>query len=120
MVNFPRGFAEIVGAWLIDLIDHRRGSLHYDRIVDQIGQDRLRTIQGPGVVPYLPTALLPNGQQRAAGSLKALSGGVEQAATILTVDDTFLILGALTMMLMVIVLLLPTRTLPPRLEFASE
>ena len=49
MVNFPRGFAEIVGAWLIDLIDHWRGSLHYDRIVDQIGQDRLRTIQGPGI-----------------------------------------------------------------------
>ena len=120
MVNFPRGLAEATGIWLMDLIMRWRGSLHYNRIVDQIGLGRYQVIQGRGVLPSLPPALLPNGQPRAPGSLRALSGGAEQAATILSVNDTFVILGLMTLALMMLVLVLPSRTLPPRIEFADQ
>ena len=33
------------GAWFLGLIDRWRSALHYDRIVDQVGQDRWRVIQ---------------------------------------------------------------------------
>jgi DHA2 family multidrug resistance protein len=77
-------------------------------------------VQGNGVLHSLPTALLPNGQPRAPGSLQALSTTVQQQVTILTAADTFLILGALTVVLMIIVVLLPVRTLPPRIELAKQ
>ena len=120
MVNFPRGLAEATGVWLMDLIMRWRGSLHYNRVVDQIGFDRYRVIQGPGVLPSLPTALLPNGQARVPGSLSALSEATQGAVTILSINDTFVILGLLTLALMVVVLVLPSTTLPPRIEFAGE
>jgi len=37
---------------------------------------------------------------------------------ILSTSDTFLILGALTVFLMVVVMTLPVRTVPPRILFA--
>lgn len=119
MVNVPRGLAEATGVWLLDLITRWRGGLHYNRIVDQIGLTRFGVIQGQGVVPSLPTALLPNGQPRVPGSLGALGDAVRQSSIILSVNDTFLILGALTLALMLVVIVLPGRTLPPRLEFAK-
>jgi MFS transporter, DHA2 family, multidrug resistance protein len=118
MVNFPRGIAEVTGVWLFDLIRRWRGGLHSDRIIDQIGQNRFTIIQGTGGGP-LASALMPNGQPRAPGSLTALSGAVRQQVTILSASDTYLILGGLTLLLMLVVLALPTRTLPPRLEFAE-
>jgi DHA2 family multidrug resistance protein len=43
---------------------------------------------------------------------------VEQQVTILSTSDTFLILGALTVFLMVVVITLPVRTVPPRILLA--
>jgi DHA2 family multidrug resistance protein len=45
---------------------------------------------------------------------------VEQQVAILTTSDTYLILGALTVFLMVVVLVLPIRTMPPRIHFAKH
>jgi DHA2 family multidrug resistance protein len=64
--------------------------------------------------------LLPNGQLRAPGSLDAFARAISQQVTILSTSDTFLILAALTVCLMVVVLLLPVRTLPPRIQFAKH
>ena len=89
-------------------------------MVDQIGLDRYEVIQGRGVLPSLPTALLPNGQARVPGSLRTLSEAAQQAVTILSVNDTFIILGILTLGLMMVVLVLPSTTRPPRIEFAGE
>jgi DHA2 family multidrug resistance protein len=120
MVNFPRGLAEATGVWLLDLISRWRGGLHYNRLVDQIGFVRFGVIQGQGVVPSLPTALLPNGQPRVPGSLGALGDAIRQSSIILSVNDMFLVLGMLTLGLMLVVIVLPSRTLPPRLEFAKR
>jgi DHA2 family multidrug resistance protein len=120
LVNTPRGLAEAVSAWFLALIDRWRNALHSDRIIDEAGQDRWRVIQSNGVLPQYPAPLRPDGQPRVPGSLEAFSHAVQQQVTILSTSDTFLILGALTVFLMVVVMTLPIRTLPPRILFAKH
>ena len=120
LVNTSRAVAEAASAWFLGLIDRWRNALHADRILDQAGQDRWRVIQSNRVLPQYPPPLTPNGQPRLPGSLEAFGRAVEQQATILSASDTFLILGALTILLMVLVMTLPIRTVPPRIQFAKR
>jgi DHA2 family multidrug resistance protein len=120
MINTPRALAEATAVWLLQLIFRWRGSLHSDRIVDQVGQDRFRLIQSYGVLPNQPSPLLPNGQPRAPGSLEMFKGLVEQQVAILTISDAFLIIGAIVVALMVLLLLLPERSMPPRIQLARK
>jgi DHA2 family multidrug resistance protein len=120
LVNAPRAVAEATGVWFLALIDRWRGALHSDRIIDEAGQDRWRVIQSNGVLPQYPPPLMPDGQPRVPNSLEAFSHAVEQQVTILTTSDTFLILGALTVFLMIVVMTLPVRTFPPRIQFAKR
>jgi DHA2 family multidrug resistance protein len=120
LVNTSRAVAEAAGAWFLGLIDRWRNALHSDRIIDEAGQDRWRVIQSYGVLPQYPPPLTPDGQPRVPNSLETFSHVVEQQATILRTSDTFLILGALTVFLMVVVMVLPIRTMPPRIHFAKH
>jgi DHA2 family multidrug resistance protein len=120
LLNTSRGVAEAASVWFLGLIDRWRDALHYDRIVDQAGQDRWRVIQSNGVLPQYPPPLLPDGQPRAPNGLETFSHAVEQQVAILSTSDTFLILGALTVFFMVVVMTLPIRTLPPRILFAKH
>jgi MFS transporter, DHA2 family, multidrug resistance protein len=120
LFNTPRAIAEVVAVWLFALITHWRGSLHSDRIVDQIGQNRFSLVQNNGVLPNMPTALLLDGQPRGPGSLQTFSAAVQQQVTLMTAADTFLVLGALTVFLMIVLLVLPVRTLPPRIQLANR
>jgi DHA2 family multidrug resistance protein len=119
LLNTSRGVAEAASVWFLGLIDRWRDALHSDRIVDEAGQDRWRVIQSNGVLPQYPPPLMPNGQPRVPNSLEAFSHAVEQQVTILSTSDTFLILGALTVLLMVVVMTLPVRAMPPRIHFAK-
>jgi DHA2 family multidrug resistance protein len=120
LVNTSRAVAEAASAWFLGLIDRWRNALHSDRIIDQAGQDRWRVIQSNGVLPQYPPPLMPDGHPRAPGSLEAFGHAVEQQVTILSTSDSFLILGALTVFLMVVVMTLPVRTFPPRILFAKH
>jgi DHA2 family multidrug resistance protein len=120
LVNTSRAIAEATGAWLLGLIGRWRNALHSDRILDEAGQDRWRVIQSNGVLPQYPPPLLPDGHPRAPNSLGLFSHAVEQQVMILSASDTFLILGALTVFLMVVVMTLPVRTVPPRILFAKH
>jgi DHA2 family multidrug resistance protein len=120
LLNTSRGVAEAASAWFLALIDRWRNALHSDRIIDEAGQDRWRVIQGNGVLLQYPAPLTPNGQPRVPGSLQAFSHAVQQQVTILSTSDTFLILGALTVFLMVVVMTLPVRAIPPRIHFAKH
>jgi len=119
MTNTSRAIAEATSAWFVALIDRWRNALHFDRIIDQAGQDRWRVLQSDGVLPQYPPPLTPAGQPRVPNSLEAFRYAVEQQAAILSTSDTFLILGALTVFLMVVVMTLPVRTVPPRILFAK-
>jgi DHA2 family multidrug resistance protein len=120
LINTSRALAEAASAWFLGLIARWRNALHYDRIIDEAGQDRWRVIQGNGVLPQYPPPLKPNGQPRLPGSLEAFGRAVEQQVTILSTSDTFLIIGALTIFLMVVAMTLPVRTLPPRIQLAKR
>jgi DHA2 family multidrug resistance protein len=121
LANTSRAVSETVGVWLLQLITHWRGALHSDRIIDQIGQNRFQIIESNSVVSKLPPSLLVKEQAQApGGGLHALSAAVQQQVTILSAADTFLILGALTVFLIVVLILLPVRTLPPRLQLLNE
>jgi DHA2 family multidrug resistance protein len=120
LINTSRAVAEAASAWLLALIDRWRNALHSDRIIDEAGQDRWRVLQSNGVLPQYPTPLLPDGQPRIPNGLGIFSHAVEQQAMILSTSDSFLILGALTVFLMVVVMTLPVRTVPPRILFAKH
>jgi DHA2 family multidrug resistance protein len=120
LVNTSRGLAEAASAWFLGLIDRWRDALHSDRIVDEVGQDRWRVIQSNGVLPQYPPPLTPAGQPRVPNSLEAFRHAVEQQVLILSTSDAFLILGALTVFLMVVVMTLPVRAVPPRIQFAKS
>src|SRR3984885_11673530 len=118
LVHTPRAVAEATSAWFLELTARWRNALHSNRIIDEIGQDRWRVVQSNGVLPQYPPPLTPDGQPRVPNSLEAFRDAVEQQVTILSTSDTFLILGALTVFLMVVVITLPVRTVPPRILFA--
>ena len=120
LFNMPRAVAEALGAWLLALIARWRGAFHSDEIVNQLGLSRYTTVQSNGVLPNLPPALLPNGHPRTPDSLQQLGAMVQQQVTIMTIADTFLILGGITVLLMAILVFLPVRTLPPRLLVANR
>src|SRR6202166_2795884 len=120
LVNTSRGLAEAASAWFLELVGRWRDALHSSRIVDQAGQDRWRVLQSNGVLPQYPPPLTPAGQPRVPNSLEAFRHTVEQQAAILSMSDTFLILGALTVFLVVMMVTLPVRTIPPRILFAKH
>jgi DHA2 family multidrug resistance protein len=120
LLNTSRAIAEATGAWFLELIDRWRNALHSDRIVDEAGQDRWRVIQSNGVLPQYPPPLMPGGRPRAPGSLEAFGHAVAEQVAILSASDTFLVLGALTVFLMVVVMTLPVRAFPPRIHFAKH
>ena len=120
LFNMPRAVAEVLGVWLLALIARWRGAFHSEQIVNQLGLDRYQTVQGNGVLANLPPPLLANGQPRTPDSLAALAAMVQQQITVMTAADTFLVLGALTVVLMVVLLILPVRTLPPRILLAKH
>jgi MFS transporter, DHA2 family, multidrug resistance protein len=118
LINTPRALAEAVGVWLFALIARWRGGLHSDRIIDQIGQTRFRVLQHGGAVSAVPLPPFAQASPRAPRGLQALSDAVQQQVAVMTAADTFLILAALTVFLMIVLVLLPVRSLPPRLELA--
>ncbi len=120
MVNTMRAVAEPVGVWIVQLIQRWRGGLHYNRLVDQVGQQRFQVIQARGLIPGNLPPLMPNGQPSAPGGLAAFRLAVDVQASVLTLSDAFLIVGALAVALMVVLFILPERTYPPRIEFAAK
>ena len=101
LVNMPRGVAEVVGTWLIDLVTRWRGGLHYNRLADQLGEGSVAHRGGRG--PALTWAKRCSSRR-----------------VILTVSDIYLVLAAITLALAIVVLVLPVRSLPPRLELAKH
>jgi MFS transporter, DHA2 family, multidrug resistance protein len=120
LFNTPRALAEVVAVWLLALIARWRGSLHSDRIIDQIGQDRFRVLQHGGAESAVPIPSFAQPAPRAPHGLQALSDAVQQQVAVMTTADTFLILAALTVFLMIVLVLLPVRTLPPQFQFAKR
>lgn len=120
LINSARAIAEPVGVWLIQLVQRWRGGLHYNRIVDQVGQQRFVTVQASGLIPGVPPPLLPNGQPIAPGSLQIFRDLVQTEALVMTLADAFLVIAGITTALILVLLVLPERTQPPRIALAQD
>ncbi|MCQ8278905.1 MFS transporter [Acetobacteraceae bacterium KSS8] len=128
LVNTPRAVAEAVGVWLTQLVGRWRGGLHSARLTDQLGQERFGVLQGVPRGPFtgpltdraLPPVFLPNGHPASPGALAQLNELVAQQTRILTVSDLYLVFAGVAGLLLLVLLILPVRTLPPRLEFAQK
>ncbi|WP_331299701.1 MFS transporter [Methylobacterium oryzae] len=114
IVNTTRALAETASVWLIDLVEQWRGTLHYDRIVDQVGRGRFATFQAQTLKPHDPPPLLPDGLERFPGSLKLFATEMERQALALTTADVFLVLAGVAAVVIVCLAVLPERTYPPR------
>ena len=120
LVNCPRGVAETVSVWLVQLVHRWRGSLHSDRLTDQLGRNRFRLYQGSNPALQEPTALLPNGLPRHPGSVEMMSAQLARQTATLTMSDMFFVIIGLITFLMILLLTLPVRTYPPRIVFAKK
>ena len=98
LVNTMRAVAEPVGVWLLQLIMRWRGALHYNRIVDQSGQGTFSALQ-----------------RHSPAGMAAFRSEVQAQATVLTFSDAFLIIACVAAALIVVLLVLPVRTYPPRI-----
>ena len=120
LFNTPRGIAEAIGPWLLQLITRWRGALHSDRITDQMGLDRYRLIQAPIVDPQQVPALLPTGAPRSPDALSLLAGAMRAQTDVLVLSDAFVVIAGIVVFLMVMVCILPVRTYPPRIMLANK
>ncbi len=98
LVNTMRAVAEPVGVWLLQLIMRWRGALHTNRIIDQSGQGSFSALQ-----------------QHSASSMGAFRNAVREQAAVLTFSDAFLVIACVAVGLIVVLLVLPVRTYPPRI-----
>ena len=64
--------------------------------------------------------LLPDGHPRVADSLRQLNELARQQVLVLTLRDAFIVVGAVVVGLMVVLLVLPVRTYPPRIALAKH
>lgn len=120
MINAPRAVAEAIGVGVLALIDRWRGALHRTRILETLGADRLNVVQAAPIPGASLPALTPAGRPSAPGALEALNRGVEAAVTTLTTIDTYLILAAVVIFMMIVLAVLPERTYPPRIALAGH
>ena len=103
LVNTMRAVAEPVGVWMVELIQHWRGSLHYNRIVDQSGLGSFSAVE-----------------QHSPAAVRAFHEAVEAQAAVLTLSDTFVIIGVIAVVLVGVLAVLPERTYPPRIVAAQK
>jgi MFS transporter, DHA2 family, multidrug resistance protein len=120
LVNAVRGLADPAGTWLVALIAQWRGGLHSDRLVDQVGQNWFRITQSQHLVPRTPVSLLPNDHPGAGDSLQQFAHKIAEQAGVMTYADAFLVMAALCVVVMLMTLVLPVRTYPPRILFARK
>jgi len=120
LINAPRATGAAIGGWLVDLVHRWRGSLHSNRLADQLGRERFRTYQANGVSWHHPSPLLPNGAPRAPGGVTAFHEEFSKQVAVLTISDTFLVFAGVAGLMFVILLILPVRTYPPRIAIPRQ
>jgi len=114
LINTTRALAVPVAIWLVELIERWRGALHSERLVDQIGLNRFRTMEAHGLLSQNPAP------SNATGSLERFAEAVTQQVHVLTTADVYLVMAALIVAFMTVVVILPERTYSPRILFAKK
>ncbi|WP_322052150.1 MFS transporter [Paraburkholderia bannensis] len=121
LVNMPRGVSEVLGGCILELMAQFRGQLHATRILESAGTHRFTTIQANGGldVQHLPP-LLADGTPRTASSLSQFAHAVDVQAAVMVIKDDYLLLAAFAAVVFAVLLVLPQRTLPPRIALLKK
>ena len=117
LVNAPRAVAEAAGVFMVALILRLRGALHLNRLADRAGLDAFGLAQAARAAP---NALAPVEPVARASAMSAFAHDVQAQVTVLTLSDAFLIIASLAGLMVLILLLLPVRTFPPRIQLAKD
>lgn len=118
LVNAPRAATEAFGAGLLSIGVRQRGVLHEERILDTIGQRRFALVQ-LHQLPVQAVGFVPGGHGPGGAALRTLNAEVGAQVATFTAIDSYFGFAFLTVILLVIAVFLPTRSLPPRLELAK-
>ena len=120
LINTSRALGDVTATWLIALVERWRGGLHSSRLTDQAGQERFGILGARSVLPNVPAPLGPDGQPHAPGSLAQFAGVIRQQVDVLTLSDAFLVMASIIAALIVVALVLPVRSPPPRIALAHH
>jgi len=118
LVNMPRAVSEVLGTSMLELIAHFRGQLHATRLLERAGSHRFVVLQGPALDPRHLPPLMPNGAPRSADSLSSFHHMLSAQQAVLVTSDQYLILAGLGGVMLLVLLILPIRTYPPRIALA--
>ena len=80
----------------------------------------LSLIQAAPVAGGQPPPLLPDGTPRSPGAMEALNTVLDAQVTTLVTSDTYLVMAALVVVLILVLAILPVRTYPPRIVMARH
>ena len=119
LVNATRGPAEAIATGLLSLVNRWGGAIHRYQILDTVGGNRIALAQ----LGRLPAAILrldPGGHGPGAGALQALNQVLRQQIATLVTIDTYAVVGAIVVLLMIVLVTVPERTRPPRIELAGQ
>ena len=103
LINTPRALAEIIAMWLVQMILRLRGAFHADQLGDTIGSARFRAPPAGG-----------------ASGLETVGDLVGRETAVLTIADDFRGVAVSAVVMIVVVLVLPRRTFPPRIALANQ
>jgi DHA2 family multidrug resistance protein len=120
LVNMPRAVSEALGACMLELIAHFRGQLHSTRLLERAGSHRFDIVQGMTVDPRHVPPLLPNGMPRSVDSIAVFHQSLSVQQAVLVASDQYLIMAGLAGVMLIVLLILPTRTHPPRIALARS
>ena len=119
LVNATRGLAEALGAGLLAVVSRGGEALHRFQILDTVGANRIALSQ-LGRVPATILQPDPGGRGPGARALQALNGVLQQQIATLVTIDTYAVAGGVVVVLMIVLAIVPERTLPPRLQLAGK
>jgi DHA2 family multidrug resistance protein len=99
----------------MEIIARWRGGLHSDRLVDQLGQERFSILHSLGMTPRGLA-----GSSYVSPAIQHLGVELEQQTRVLLLSDAFLVAAGLTVFLMLVLLVIPVRTYPPRIQLVAK
>jgi MFS transporter, DHA2 family, multidrug resistance protein len=119
-INTVRALAAPVGAGLLEAFMRARERVHSNALLDHIGQVRFTLVQANSPLTNHMMPLRADGTQRWPGSLQDFAATVHEQAVVLSISDAFLALLGLAALLLLLVILLPTRAYPPRIAATMQ
>jgi len=120
MFNTVRGFSNVAAASIVENFLSQREKFHSHILVDNLGNHPgLLTASGNETASNL-LPLLPDGTVSSAENLSHFSTLVRHQAVILSISDTYLLLIAFALLLILLTAWLPKRVWPPQTLLTSS